>query len=91
MTIHVALCFTVPAITIAGSTVITSLVGTAGLVALPTMAAATLAPGVMSTSIAAQPIMTSTALLAGKLNHRKYCKVTVIIPHFPHAYWPIYV
>lgn len=47
---------------------ITSLVGTAGLVALPTMAAGTLAPGVMSTSIAAQPIMTSTALLAGKLN-----------------------
>lgn len=45
--------------------------GTAGLVALPTMAAGTLAPGtlapgVMSTSIAAQPIMTaSTALLAG--------------------------
>lgn len=56
---------TFPAITIAGSTVITSLVGTAGLVALPTMAAGTLAPGVMSTSIAAQPIMTSTALLAG--------------------------
>ena len=48
--------------------------GTAGLVALPTMAAGTLAPGtplapgVMSTSIAAQPIMTaSTALLAGKV------------------------
>lgn len=64
--------FSVPAITIAGSTVITSIVGTAGLVALPTMAAGTLAPGtlapgVMSTSIAAQPIMTaSTALLAGK-------------------------
>lgn len=62
---------TFPAITIAGSTVITSIVGTAGLVALPTMAAGTLAPGtlapgVMSTSIAAQPIMTaSTALLAG--------------------------
>ncbi|RMX47423.1 hypothetical protein pdam_00002155 [Pocillopora damicornis] len=61
---------TFPAITIAGSTVITSIVGTAGLVALPTMAAGTLAPGtlapgVMSTSIAAQPIMTaSTALLA---------------------------
>ena len=68
----------VPAITIAGSTVITSLVGTAGLVALPTMAAGTLAPGVMSTSIAAQPIMTSTALLAGKLRwtyrYCKYCK-----------------
>ena len=31
------------------------------------MAAGTLAPGVMSTSIAAAPIMTSTALLAGKL------------------------
>lgn len=59
------LASTFPAITIAGSTVITSLVGTAGLVALPTMAAGTLAPGVMSTSIAAQPIMTSTALLAG--------------------------
>ena len=66
--------FSVPAITIAGSTVITSIVGTAGLVALPTMAAGTLAPGtplapgVMSTSIAAQPIMTaSTALLAGKV------------------------
>ena len=29
------------------------------------MAAGTLAPGVMSTSIAAPPIMTSTALLAG--------------------------
>lgn len=65
--------FLVPAITIAGSTVITSIVGTAGLVALPTMAAGTLAPGtlapgVMSTSIAAQPIMTaSTALLAGNV------------------------
>lgn len=65
------LASTFPAITIAGSTVITSIVGTAGLVALPTMAAGTLAPGtlapgVMSTSIAAQPIMTaSTALLAG--------------------------
>ena len=59
--------FLVPAITIAGSTVITSIVGTAGLVALPTMAAGTLAPCVMSTSIAAQPIMTSTALLAGEL------------------------
>lgn len=48
--------------------------GTAGLVALPTMAAGTLAPGtlapgVMSTSIAAQPIMTaSTALLAGNMS-----------------------
>ena len=48
--------------------------GTAGLVALPTMAAGTLgpgalAPGVMSTSIAAQPIMTaSTALLAGNVS-----------------------
>ncbi|CAH3125924.1 unnamed protein product [Porites lobata] len=60
------LASTFPAITLAGgSTVITSIVGTAGLVALPTMAAGTLAPGVMSTSIAAQPIMTSTALLAG--------------------------
>ena len=69
-----SLFFSVPAITIAGSTVITSIVGTAGLVALPTMAAGTLAPGtlapgVMSTSIAAQPIMTaSTALLAGKVS-----------------------
>lgn len=69
--------FSVPAITIAGSTVITSLVGTAGLVALPTMAAGTLAPGVMSTSIAAQPIMTSTALLAGKLNW--LCKLVLIL------------
>ena len=83
-----ALCFfSVPAITIAGSTVITSIVGTAGLVALPTMAAGTLAPGtlapgVMSTSIAAQPIMTaSTALLAGKVSlvFAEYIKVFAVI------------
>ena len=92
----------VPAITIAGSTVITSIVGTAGLVALPTMAAGTLAPGtlapgVMSTSIAAQPIMTaSTALLAGKVSLVvEYCTLRCLpscslMPCICFACWAAY-